>query len=81
MLFSGFVSGANNSNIPRIMNIIAEAFYRDVIEPSVMEGFRMLNIVRQVQSNESFFQSIVQQMAPELQQALHVALHTIPSST
>lgn len=75
-----YISGANNSNIPRIINIIAEAFYRDAIEPGKMESYRMLNIVRQVQSNESFFQTVVQQMAPELQQALHVALHTIPST-
>ncbi|CAH0556676.1 unnamed protein product [Brassicogethes aeneus] len=73
------ILGANNENIPRIINIIAEAFFRDAIDASKPEGFRMLNIVRQVQSNESFFQNIVQALAPELQQALHVALHTPPA--
>ncbi|KAF7281384.1 karyopherin beta 3 [Rhynchophorus ferrugineus] len=70
------VIGPNNSFIPRIIHIIAEAFHRDAIEAKSPEGSRMLNIVRQVQSNESFFQSVVESLAPELQQALHVALHT-----
>jgi HEAT repeat protein len=74
------ILGAGNSNIPRIINILAEAFYREVIDPSKPEGFRMVNIVRQVQSNESFFQSVVQTLPPELQHALHVALHATPSS-
>ncbi|XP_056644461.1 importin-5 [Diorhabda sublineata] len=74
------ILGVNNSNIPRIIGIIAEAFFREVIEPTKPEGFRMVNIVRQVQSNETFFQSVVQSLAPELQQALHVALHTAPTS-
>lgn len=52
----------------------------EVIEPSSTEGARMLNIVRQVQSNESFFQTVVQTMTPEQQQALHAALHVTPVS-
>ncbi|EFA03140.1 importin-5 [Tribolium castaneum] len=74
------VLGAGNANIPRIVTIIAEAFFREVIEPSKPEGYRMVNLVRQVQSNESYFQSIVQTLAPELQHALHVALHAPPPS-
>ncbi|XP_060518606.1 importin-5 [Cylas formicarius] len=72
------VVGVNNENIPKIIHIIAEAFYKEAIEPNSQEGFRMLNIVRQVQLNESFFQSVVQTMTPELQQALHMALHSPP---
>lgn len=79
-LYFCFILGPNNSNIPRIINIIAEAFFREAIDPSKPEGYRMSNIVRQVQSNESFFQSVVQSLTPELQQALHVALHTPPST-
>lgn len=73
-------SGANNANIPKIIHIIAEAFHMEVMEPSSTEGARMLNIVRQVQSNESFFQTVVQTMTPEQQQALHAALHATPVS-
>lgn len=76
-----FFAGPNNENIPKILNIFAEAFYRDVIEPSNVEGFRMLNIVRQVQSNETLFQNIVSTFRPELQQALHVALHAPRTSS
>ncbi|XP_050306794.1 importin-5 [Anthonomus grandis grandis] len=69
------VIGVNNANIPKIIQIISEAFYKEAIEPSSTEGARMLNIVRQVQVNESFFQTVVQALAPEQQQALHAALH------
>lgn len=72
--------GPNNSNIPRIVSIIAEAFFREAIEPSKPEGYRMTNIIRQIQSNETFFQSVIQTLSPELQQALHNALHTAPST-
>ncbi|KAK9870586.1 hypothetical protein WA026_008149 [Henosepilachna vigintioctopunctata] len=70
------ILGAGNVNIPRIVYVVAEAFFRDVIEPSKPEGIRMLNIVRQVQSNEAMFQTVIQSLTPELQQTLHNALHT-----
>ncbi|CAG9771200.1 unnamed protein product [Ceutorhynchus assimilis] len=73
------VIGSNNANIPKIIHIIAEAFSREVIEPTSSEGARMLNIVRQVQVNESFFQTVFATMSAEQQQALHVALHTVPT--
>ncbi|KAK4879979.1 hypothetical protein RN001_008125 [Aquatica leii] len=72
------ILGPGNGNIPKILNIFAEAFYRDMIDTSSPEGFRMLNIVKQVQSNESLFQNVVTGFRPELQQALHVALHAPP---
>lgn len=40
------VLGANNSNLPRIVAIIAEALYRDMIEPTSEVGRRMLEIVK-----------------------------------
>lgn len=76
-----FILGPGNANIPKILNIFAEAFYRDVIEASNSEGFRMLNIIKQIQSNETLFQNVVSQFRPELQQALHVALHATPPSS
>ncbi|XP_055308720.1 importin-5-like isoform X4 [Sitodiplosis mosellana] len=42
------VLGANNSNLPRIVAIIAEALYRNMIEPTHEVGRRMLAIVRNV---------------------------------
>lgn len=71
--------GSGNENIPRIMSIFAEAFHREAIQPGKPEGIRLVNIVRQVQTNETLFQNIVSSLQPELQQALHVALHAPPS--
>ncbi|XP_018335482.1 importin-5 [Agrilus planipennis] len=70
------VLGPGNANIPRILQIFAEAFFSEVIEPSSPQGFRMLNIIRQVQSNEVMFQNIISNFRPELQQVLHIALHS-----
>lgn len=75
-----YFAGAGNINLPRIISIFAEAFHRDAIDPTKPEGFRMLNIVRQVQSNEIMFQSVVAALRPEQQQALHAALHAQPAS-
>lgn len=43
------VLGANNSNIPSLIRIIAEAFLRDAIERSHAVAQRMIMIVRQIQ--------------------------------
>lgn len=73
--------GPDNANIGRIINIFGEAFYRDTIDPTKPEGYRILNIVRQVQSNENIFQSIVAGMRPEHQQALHSAFQAQTQQT
>lgn len=75
------VLGTENSNLGRIISIFAEAFYRDTIDPTKPEGFRILRIITQVQSNESIFQSIVGAMRPELQQALHTAFQAQTQQT
>lgn len=43
------VLGANNSNLPRIFNIIAEAFSLDALPPKHEVRTRMVNICKQVQ--------------------------------
>jgi len=73
------VLGSGNDNIPRIIQIFAEAFFRDVLDPAKPSGVRVLSIIRQVQSNEQLFQGVVTALRPELQQALHMALH-MPTS-
>lgn len=75
------VLGPDNSNISRILNIFAEAFYRDTIDPTKPEGYRILNIVTQVRSNENIFQSIVAGMRPEHQQALQSAFQAQTQQT
>lgn len=72
--------GASNENVPKIVSIFGEAFFRDAMEPTSPVGIKMLNIVRQIQSNEVLFQNIVSALRPELQQALHMALQATPSS-
>lgn len=42
------VLGVKNSNWPRIVAIIAEAFHHDVIKPEHEVGRRMLAIVKQI---------------------------------
>lgn len=47
------VLGANNSNIPSLTKIIAEAFLRDAIDKSHAVAQRMIMIVKQIQVNKS----------------------------
>lgn len=46
------VLGPNNNNLPKLITIIAEAFFRDAISIENDVAKRMVNIVRQVQVNE-----------------------------
>lgn len=50
--------------------------FREDIEFSKPGGNRMKNI----SSNKLFFQSCIQTLCPELQQALHAALHSLSST-
>lgn len=68
--------GPNNANLPKLVGIMAEAFSKEVIEPTAPVGIRMTNIVRQIQSNESMFQNCIAALSPEQQQALSSALQT-----
>lgn len=79
-MINKLVLGAGNENVPRILRIFAHAFSKEAIDPAKPEGVRILNIIRQVQSNEQVFQNIVTNFSADLQQALHVALNTTPCS-
>ena len=43
------ILGQNNSNLPRIMSIIADCFKRETLDKEKEVGKRMVNIVRQIQ--------------------------------
>lgn len=73
------VLGLNNVNLPRLIGIFSEAFFREVVVPIHPVGIRMCNIVRQVQGNETMFQTCVASLTPDQQQALHTALQTVPT--
>lgn len=49
------VLGNNNTNIPSLIRIIAEAFLRDAIDRSHAVAQRMIMIVRQIQVIWSVF--------------------------
>lgn len=70
------VLGPNTSNIPKLVGIMAEAFSKEVVEPSDTVGIRMTNIVRQIQGNETMFQTCISALTPEQQKALSSALLT-----
>lgn len=68
--------GPNHANLPRVISIIAEAFNKEVLEPESEVYRRMLNIVRQVQTNPGALEACLSQMTTEQQQALQQALTT-----
>lgn len=72
------VLGPNNTNLPRLVGIMAEAFSKEVIKSTQPVGIRMTNIVRQIQSNDTMFQTCIAALTPEQQQALSSALQTQP---
>lgn len=67
------ILGASNTNLPRIVCIIAEAFYRDVIGPSHEVGRRMVEIVKQIEQNPDVFQACLGLLSVEQKQALEDA--------
>lgn len=71
------VLGANNSNLPRIVGIIAEAFYRDVIGPTHDIGRRMVEIVKQIEQNPDVFQACVSLLTQDQKLALEEAYREV----
>ncbi|XP_071439915.1 importin-5 [Hetaerina americana] len=68
------VLGPSNSNLPRLIAIIAEAFALDALSLDNDVSKRMLGLVRQIQGNEAVFQACINQLTAELQRALHEVL-------
>lgn len=67
------ILGANNSNLPRIVCIIAEAFYRDVMDSSHEVGRRMLEIVKQIETSPDVFQACLSTLNADQKNALEEA--------
>ncbi|XP_067614434.1 importin-5 [Eurosta solidaginis] len=67
------VLGNNNTNLPRIVSIIAQAFVTKVVASLSDVGTRMLGIVKQVESNPEVFQACASILTPEQQYALQDA--------
>ncbi|SPP83609.1 importin-5 [Drosophila guanche] len=73
------ILGANNSNLPRIVSIIAEAYCTKVLEATSATGTRMLTIVKQVESNPDVMQACASSLSAEQQQALQDAYRELAS--
>ena len=74
------VLGANNSNLPRIVAIIAEALYRDVIEPTQEVGRRMLEIVKQIELSPDVFQACLSSLSADQKSALEEAYRELAAA-
>lgn len=74
------VVGINNANLPRILQIIAEAFNTGVIEPKNEVGTRMLQIVQQLERNQELFKACYDMLTPEQGEALKDACLVLMSA-
>lgn len=74
------VLGANNSNLPRIVCIIAEALYRSVIDPTHEVGRRMLEIVKQVEQSPDVFQVCISALSADQKSALEDAYRELAAA-
>ncbi|KAL0280849.1 UNVERIFIED_CONTAM: hypothetical protein PYX00_002016 [Menopon gallinae] len=68
------ILGPNNANIPKLIAIFSEAFFRDAFSLEDEIAKRIISIIRQIQSNEELFKACLVQLNPDQQQALHLAL-------
>lgn len=67
------ILGANNMNLPKIVQIIAEAFATIVITGKHEQGIRMVNIVKQVESSADVFAACLGVINEEQKKALEEA--------
>lgn len=74
------ILGANNTNLPRIVCIIAEALYRDVIEPTHEVGRRMLEIVKQIEQSPDVFQACLNILSVDQKNALEEAYRELAAA-
>lgn len=74
------VLGANNSNLPRIVAIIAEAMYNAVIDPTHEVGRRMLEIVKQIEQSPDVFQACLNSLSVDQKSALEEAYRELAAA-
>lgn len=74
------VLGPNNSNLPRIVCIIAEGLYRDVIDPNHEVGRRMLEIVKQIEQSPDVFQACLNALSADQKSALEEAYRELAAA-
>ncbi|KAK6963036.1 Importin-5 [Biomphalaria glabrata] len=64
------IMGENASNLPQVISIVAETLHRELVQEDTPLYMRLVNIVRQVQSNPDVFQVCVSQLTEQQRQAL-----------
>ncbi|XP_012881872.1 PREDICTED: ran-binding protein 6 isoform X2 [Dipodomys ordii] len=69
------VVGPNNSNLPKIISIIAEGKINDTINYEDPCAKRLANVVRQVQTSEDLWLECISKLDDEQQEALHELLN------
>ncbi|XP_023601082.1 ran-binding protein 6 isoform X2 [Myotis lucifugus] len=69
------VLGPNNSNLPKIINIIAEGKINETINYEDPCAKRLANVVRQVQTSEELWLECISQLDDEHQEALQELLN------
>ncbi|CAF3712378.1 unnamed protein product [Adineta steineri] len=76
------IIGQDNSNVPNVIKLFADAFAKSAIEVSSVVGQRMVLILKHVQTIPQIFQTCMNILSNEERQALGNALNSsVPSST
>jgi len=70
------ILGANNSNLPRVVAIIAEALAVEVLPPDHAARQRIVSIVKQVQGNAGVFEACVAGLSEPQKLAIKEILNT-----
>jgi hypothetical protein len=70
------ILGANNSNLPRVIAVIAEALAVEALPPDHAARQRIINIVKQVQGNAGVFEACVASLSEPQKQAIKEILST-----
>uniref|UniRef100_A0A0B7BDA3 TOG domain-containing protein n=1 Tax=Arion vulgaris TaxID=1028688 RepID=A0A0B7BDA3_9EUPU len=68
------IMGEQASNLPKVVSIVGETLHRELIQEDTELYHRLVNIVKQVQSNQDAFQVCVAQLTEQQKQALSEAL-------
>lgn len=68
------ILGANNANLPKVISIIAEAFVLDALPPDNEAKIRMVNLVKQIQTNQPLFEACLAPLNESQRQALSEAV-------
>ncbi|CAF0719109.1 unnamed protein product [Adineta steineri] len=75
------IIGPDNSNIPNVIKLFADAFVKSSIEVNSIVGQRMILILRHVQTIPSIFQTCMTTLSNEERQSLANALNSAPISS